>query len=139
MPQYPTVTEDPLKLTLFCQLPWTHTPLASDNQHISHSQSLQSFRANNNQKSTKSNQPGEKEWYLSTLSPVTTNLIRSHQEKKKKETSGVTRDTRKKERNNIRSDATYPLGFFLESLSITLGQQYTHKGHMYKCLQNVAN
>lgn len=126
-PQYLTVTEDPLKLTLFCQLPWTHTPLASDNQHASHSQSLKSFRANNNQKSPKSNQPGEKEWYVSTLSPVTTNLIVSHQ------------DIKKKERNNTRSYATYPLGFFLESLTITLGQQYTHKGHMHKCLQNVAN
>lgn len=46
---------------------------------------------------------------------------------------------KKKERNNTRSYATYPLGFFLESLTITLGQQYTHKGHMHKCLQNVAN
>lgn len=58
---------------------------------------------------------------------------------KKKETSGVMRDAGKNKRNNIRSDATYPLGFFLESLTITLGQQYAHKGHMYKCLQNVAN
>lgn len=75
-------------------------------------------------RSPKSNQPGEKEWYLSNSEPS------DHQ--------SHSRPPGKKKKNTTKNMHALH-GFFLESLTITLGQQYTHKGHMYKCLQNVVN